>query len=140
MSIPTLPKFPRLTIFHSARNPTSRAALSMLQRMGPKAEPTPFDVDVVGDSEEGASKTGTTATPTQLRSLIGYLGFSKEPYRILVPEAPKVPDSGVNEVVSLLKRQPKWLITPIVVDWAKGKAVIADPPEKAIPLTRNVGD
>ncbi|KAI9226980.1 MAG: hypothetical protein DHS80DRAFT_17923 [Piptocephalis tieghemiana] len=140
MSIPTLPKFPRLTIFHSARNPTSRAALRLLQRIGPTAEPTPFDVDVVGDSEEGSHRSGTAATPTQLRSLIGYLGMNKNPQGILVPEAPKIPDPGVDSVVSLLKRQPHWLVTPIVVDWAKGKAIIADPPEKAIPLTKNVGD
>ncbi|KAG0203789.1 hypothetical protein BGX28_004069, partial [Mortierella sp. GBA30] len=112
-----LPRFPMLTIFHNPSNNVSVEALGLLKKASVRYD---FKIDLV--------QTKTRApTHQQISNIVEYLGngsVEKGLQEVLVPEAPK--PSTVKEVQKLLDQNPEYLRKPLIVDWNKGKAIVAD--------------
>jgi arsenate reductase-like glutaredoxin family protein len=105
-----------LTIFH---NPASDASVQALKFVRQASVKYNFDVDIV-DSQT------TAPTHQQVSNIVSYLGhgsLQKGCSEILVPQAPKA--STVAEVQKILDANPGYMMRPLVVDWNKGKAVVA---------------
>ncbi|KAG0370271.1 hypothetical protein BC939DRAFT_502293 [Gamsiella multidivaricata] len=126
-----LPKFPMLTLFHNPASDASNQALKLLHKA---AFSNNFEIDVVD------SKT-TPPTHQQVSSIVGYLGkgsIEKGCRDILAPDAPKA--STVAEVQKILDSNPGYMMKPLVVDWNKGKAIVAVPPTKVSEMVKDVGE
>ncbi|KAF9353176.1 hypothetical protein BGX26_009029 [Mortierella sp. AD094] len=127
-----LPKFPMLTIFHNPSLKDSKEALKLLKAASVKHK---FKVDLI------QAKT-IPPTPQQILNIVHYLGegsLDRGITDILVPGAPKA--STVEEVQKLLEKNPELLRKPLIVDWNKGRAIIADPPIKVKEFVKvQVGD
>lgn len=112
-----LPKFPMLTVFHNPSSDVSVQALKLLKAASVKHN---FQIDLI--------QTKTQApTHQQVANIVEYLGNGSVEQgcrAILVPEAPKA--STVSEVQKILDANPGYLRKPLVVDWNKGKAIIAE--------------
>ncbi|KAG0241912.1 hypothetical protein B0O80DRAFT_501834 [Mortierella sp. GBAus27b] len=125
-----LPRFPMLTIFHNPASDVSAQALKLLRQASVKYN---FDVDIV-DSQ-------TAPTHQQVSNVVSFLGngsITRGCRDVLVPEAPKA--STVAEVQKILDANPGYMMRPLVVDWNKGKAVIAVPPSRLNELVKDVGE
>ncbi|KAF9923246.1 hypothetical protein FBU30_006673 [Linnemannia zychae] len=125
-----LPKFPMLTIFH---NPASQVSVQALKLLRAASVDHGFNIDV----------EDPTVKPThqQVSSIVEYLGNGSIPKgcsQILTSEAPKA--STVAEVQKILDANPGYLRRPLVVDWNKGKAIVADPATRVSEMVKNVGD
>ncbi|KAI1313060.1 hypothetical protein EDD11_002733 [Mortierella claussenii] len=126
-----LPRFPMLTLFHNPASDVSAKALTLLRQASVKYQ---FDVDVVDTK---------TSPPThqQVSNIVEYLGqgsSSKGCQEILTPDAPKA--STVTEVQKILDSNPGYMRKPLVVDWNKGKAIVADPPSRVKEMVKDVGE
>lgn len=112
-----LPKFPMLTVFHNPSSDVSVQALKLLKAASVKYN---FEIDLI--------QTKTQApTHQQVSNIVEYLGNGSVEQgcrAILAPEAPKA--STVSEVQKILDANPGYLRKPLVVDWNKGKAIIAE--------------
>ncbi|KAG0303455.1 hypothetical protein BGZ98_006646 [Dissophora globulifera] len=125
-----LPKFPMLTVFHNPASDVSTQALKLIRQASINYQ---FDVDVV---DKAASPTHT-----QVSNIVQYLGngsTEKGCKEILIPEAPKA--STVAEVQKILDANPGYLMKPLVVDWNKGKAIVAVPPARISEIVKDVGE
>ncbi|KAG0256854.1 hypothetical protein DFQ27_005444 [Actinomortierella ambigua] len=108
---------PLLTIFHNPANSASKQALQLLKKASVEHD---FKVDVVDAS----------AAPThqQVSNIVEFLAKTEKIsvpqscQRILTSGAPSV--STVGQVQKLLDKDPKLFVTPLIVDWNKGKAII----------------
>ncbi|KAF8934866.1 hypothetical protein BGZ47_010184 [Haplosporangium gracile] len=124
-----LPKFPMLTLFHNPSSKVSTQALSLLRQASVTYK---FDIDLI-------ESTTTVPTHQQVSSIVEYLGGGATGCgQILAQEAPKA--STVGEVQKILDANPGYLRRPLVVDWNKGKAVVADPASRVNEMVKNVGD
>ncbi|KAF9541348.1 hypothetical protein EC957_003126 [Mortierella hygrophila] len=126
-----LPKFPLLTLFHNPSSKVSTQALSLLRQASVTHK---FDIDLI-DS--------TTAAPThqQVSSIVEYLGGGATGCGQILDTAQGAPKaSTVGEVQKILDANPGYLRRPLVVDWNKGKAVIADPASRVNEMVKNVGE
>ncbi|KAF9935494.1 hypothetical protein BGZ65_003347 [Modicella reniformis] len=126
-----LPRFPMLTIFHNPASDVSVQAVKLLRQASVNHN---FDVDIV-DTQ--------IAPPThqQISNIVDFLGsgsITKGCQDILAPEAPKA--STVAEVQKILDANPGYMRKPLVVDWNKGKAVVAVPPSKLNEMVKDVGE
>ncbi|KAF9945433.1 hypothetical protein BGZ70_003807 [Mortierella alpina] len=127
-----LPRFPMLTIFH---NPTSKVSIEALRLLKRASVNHDFKVDLVQTKSEAP-------THQQIANIVDYLGNGSIPtgaQLILDPEAP-VKASTVAEVQKILDAHPQYLRKPLIVDWNKGKAIIADPPTKVKEIVKDVGE
>ncbi|KAG0057581.1 hypothetical protein BGZ83_008163 [Gryganskiella cystojenkinii] len=122
-----LPKFPMLTLFHNPANDVSNQALKLLRQASVTHN---FEIDVVD------AKT-TPPTHQQVSNIVEFLGKAGCS-QILTPEAPKA--STVAEVQKILDANPGFLNKPLVVDWNKGKAIVANPASRVNEMVKNVGD
>ncbi|KAF9901718.1 hypothetical protein EC991_005757 [Linnemannia zychae] len=126
-----LPKFPMLTIFH---NPASKVSSQALQLLRQASVSHKFDIDLI-------ESTTTAPTHQQVSSIVDFLGggsAAKGCSEILENGAPKA--STVGEVQKILDANPGYLRRPLVVDWNKGKAIVADPASRVNEMVKNVGD
>ncbi|KAG0322882.1 hypothetical protein BGZ97_003036 [Linnemannia gamsii] len=128
-----LPKFPMLTLFHNPASKVSTQALALLRQASVTHK---FDIDLI-------ESTTTAPTHQQVSSIVEYLGegsVAKGCSEILdtAQGAPKA--STVAEVRKILDANPGYLRRPLVVDWNKGKAVVADPASRVSEMVKNVGD
>ncbi|KAF8923950.1 hypothetical protein EDD21DRAFT_388023 [Dissophora ornata] len=126
-----LPKFPMLTIFH---NPASKVSVEALRLLKKASVSNKFTVDLV---------QAKTVPPThqQVSCMVEYLGsgsIADGAKEILVEQAPKA--STVAEVQKILDANPEYLRKPLIVDWNKGKAIIADPPIRVKEMVKDVGE
>lgn len=115
-----------LTIFHNPSLKDSKEALRLLKRA---ATIHKFQVDLIQDKYN-------PPTPSQIEYMIKFLGQGDIPRGcdfILKEEAtatlktnqtPK--PTTVEEVQKLLRDNPEFLKKPIIVDWNKGFAIVAD--------------
>ncbi|KAF9109486.1 hypothetical protein BGX27_007564 [Mortierella sp. AM989] len=125
-----LPKFPLLTIFHNPTSETSSQALKLLRQASVNYQ---FDIDIV-DAK-------TKPTHQQVSNIISYLGKGSDAKgcsEILTTDAPKA--STVAEVQKILDANPGYMKRPLVVDWNKGKAIVAVPPSKVSEIVKDVGE
>ncbi|KAF9027990.1 hypothetical protein CPC16_004200 [Podila verticillata] len=126
-----LPKFPMLTLFHNPSSDVSVQALKLLKAASVKHN---FEIDLI--------QTKTQApTHQQVSNIVEYLGNGSVEQgcrAILIPEAPKA--STVSEVQKILDANPGYLRKPLVVDWNKGKAIIAEPATKVSEIVQDVGE
>ncbi|KAF9996783.1 hypothetical protein BGZ65_007639 [Modicella reniformis] len=121
---------PMITIYHNPKLPVSREALKLLKTAAAKQK---FRVDLVQAKYE-------SPTEIQVKAICGYLGkgsLAKGARLVLVPEAPLA--STVEQVIETLQAKPTYLKKPLIVDWVKGRAVIADPPYIATAFVKGVG-
>ncbi|KAF9098856.1 hypothetical protein BGX23_004948 [Mortierella sp. AD031] len=126
-----LPKFPMLTIFHNPSLKTSKEALTYLQKASRRYN---FEIDLI------QSKT-QPPTHTQVTNIVEYLGngsIEDGLAQILIPEVPK--PSTVAEVQQILDKNPGYLRKPLIVDWNRGKALIADPPKRVFEIAKDVAE
>ncbi|KAG0378668.1 hypothetical protein BGX24_003153 [Mortierella sp. AD032] len=126
-----LPKFPMLTLFHNPASEVSKQALKLLRQASVTHK---FDIDLI-------ESTTTPPTHQQVSSIVDFLGSgsaAKGCSEILGSGAPKA--STVGEVQKILDANPGYLRRPLVVDWNKGKAVVADPASRVSEMVKNVGD
>ncbi|KAF9946490.1 hypothetical protein BGZ72_000284 [Mortierella alpina] len=127
-----LPKFPMLTIFHNPSSKISAEALRLLKKASVHQN---FKVDLVQTKSQ-------PPTHQQIANIVDYLGngsITAGAQLILDPEAP-VKASTVAEVQKILDANPQYLRKPLIVDWNKGKAIIADPPTKVKEIVQDVGE
>jgi arsenate reductase-like glutaredoxin family protein len=106
-----------LTIFH---NPASKASSQALQLLRQASVSYNFDVDII-------DSITTPPTHQQVLNIVEFLGggsIAKGCGEILESGAPKA--STVGEVQKILDANPGYLRRPLVVDWNKGKAIVAD--------------
>lgn len=110
-------KLPMITLYHNPKSAVSREALRLLKHA---ALTQRFRIDL---------SQSITVPPTgdQVDALCKYLGRG-DPDRgarvILVPEAPFAKTS--ERAFEILSENPAYLKKPLVVDWLKGRAVVAD--------------
>ncbi|KAG0206754.1 hypothetical protein BGX33_007222 [Mortierella sp. NVP41] len=126
-----LPKFPMLTLFHNPASEVSSQALKLLRAASVTHR---FDIDLI-------ESTATPPTHQQVSNIVEYLGKGsvvKGCGEILSSEGPKA--STVSEVQKILDKNPGYLRRPLVVDWNKGKAIVADPASRVSEMVKNVGD
>ncbi|KAG0348454.1 hypothetical protein BG004_005183 [Podila humilis] len=126
-----LPKFPMLTLFH---NPSSEVSVQALRLLKKASVQHKFEIDLIQTKSQAP-------THQQVSNIVEYLGkgsIAAGCQEILVPEAPKA--STVAEVQKILDANPSYLRKPLVVDWNKGKAIIADLPSKIKDIVNDVGD
>ncbi|KAF9425045.1 hypothetical protein BGZ76_003443 [Entomortierella beljakovae] len=125
-----LPKFPMLTLFHNPASETSAQALKLLRQASVNYK---FDIDIVD--------AATKPTHQQVSSIVQFLGKGSESQGcddILTTEAPKA--STVAEVQKILDANPGYMKRPLIVDWNKGKALVAEPPSRVYEIAKDVGD
>ncbi|KAF9541006.1 hypothetical protein EC957_003585 [Mortierella hygrophila] len=123
-----LPKFPMITIFHNPSLKTSTEALSLLQKASRRYN---FEIDLIQTKKQ-------PPTHQQVANIVEYLGngsIDAGLEQVLVPEVEKKP-STVAEVQEILDKNPGYLRKPLVVDWNRGKALIADPPRRIFELVK----
>ncbi|KAF9898856.1 hypothetical protein BX616_003541 [Lobosporangium transversale] len=126
-----LPRFAMLTLFHNPASDVSVQALKLLRQASVNND---FTIDVV-DSK------ATPPTHQQVTNIVEYLGNGSIPKGckdILTPEAPKA--STVAEVQQILDANPGYMMRPLVVDWNKGKAIVAVPPSRVKEMVKDVGE
>ncbi|KAF9577561.1 hypothetical protein BGW38_007145 [Lunasporangiospora selenospora] len=126
-----LPRFPMLTIFHNPKSEVSSQALKLLVQASAKYE---FKVDVI-------DKPTPPPTHQQVSSIVEFLGKGSVDQgcrEILTTDAPKA--STVAEVQKILDQNPGYMRKPLIVDWNKGKAIVADPATKVSEMVKNVGE
>lgn len=112
-----LPKFPMVTIFHNPSLKTSTEALSLLQKASRRYN---FEIDLIQTKTQ-------PPTHQQVANIVEYLGngsIDEGLKQILVTEVERKP-STVAEVQEILDRNPGYLRKPLLVDWNRGKALIA---------------
>ncbi|KAK3839725.1 MAG: hypothetical protein J3R72DRAFT_386419 [Linnemannia gamsii] len=136
-----LPKFPMLTIFHNPSLKTSKEALALLQKASCRYN---FEIDLI------QSKT-QPPTHQQVANIVEYLGngnIDEGLKHILVKEAEvggadavevRTP-STVAEVQQILDKNPGYLRKPLIVDWNRGKALIADPPRRVFEIVKGAAE
>ncbi|KAF9188873.1 hypothetical protein BGZ51_006361 [Haplosporangium sp. Z 767] len=127
-----LPRFPMLTLFHNPTSAVSTQALKLLRQASVNHH---FDVDIVD------SKTAPAPTHQQVSNIVEYLGkgsIEQGCKEILTPDAPKA--STVSEIQKILDANPGYMRRPLVVDWNKGKAVVAEPASKVNEMVKDVGE
>ncbi|KAG0008515.1 hypothetical protein BGZ80_003355, partial [Entomortierella chlamydospora] len=110
-----LPRFPMLTVFHNPSNETSNQALKLIRQASVNYH---FDVDIIDPKVK--------PTHQQVSNIIEFLGKGSEAKGvsdILTADAPKA--STIAEVQKILDANPGYMKRPLVVDWNKGKAIIA---------------
>ncbi|KAF9174267.1 hypothetical protein BGX21_000359 [Mortierella sp. AD011] len=125
-----LPRFPMLTVFHNPSSETSSQALKLIRQASVSYQ---FNVDVIDPKVK--------PTHQQVSNIIEYLGKGSEAKGIsdiLTADAPKA--STVAEVQKILDANPGYMKRPLVVDWNKGKAIIAVPPSKVSEIVKDVGE
>ncbi|GJJ77175.1 hypothetical protein EMPS_09534 [Entomortierella parvispora] len=125
-----LPKFPMLTLFHNPASEVSNQALKLLRQASVNYK---FDIDLI--------ESKTAPTHQQVSNIVEYLGKGSAATgcaKILTPEAPKA--STVAEVQKILDANPGYLMKPLVVDWNKGKAIVAVPATKVNEMVKDVGE
>ncbi|KAF9910563.1 hypothetical protein EC991_006122 [Linnemannia zychae] len=132
-----LPKFPMLTIFHNPSLKTSKEALALLQKLSRRYN---FEIDLI------QSKT-QPPTHQQVANIVEYLGNGSIDVglkQILVPTTAEGVDvrtpSTVAEVQQILDRNPDYLRKPLIVDWNRGKALIADPPRRVAEIVKGAAE
>ncbi|KAF8981894.1 hypothetical protein BGZ46_002135 [Entomortierella lignicola] len=125
-----LPKFPMLTIFHNPSSEISSQALKLLRQASVNYQ---FDIDILD--------LKTKPTHQQVSNIIDYLGkgsVSKGCSAILTEDAPR--GSTVAEVQKILDANPNYMKRPLIVDWNKGKAIVAVPPSTVSQIVKDVGE
>ncbi|KAF8945606.1 hypothetical protein BGZ47_002319 [Haplosporangium gracile] len=123
-----LPRFPMITIFHNPSLKSSTEALSFLQKTSRRYN---FEIDLIQTDKQ-------PPTHQQVANIVEYLGngsIDEGLAQVLVPEVEKKP-STVAEVQEILDRNPRYLRKPLIVDWNRGKALIADPPKRVFELVK----
>ncbi|KAF9158126.1 hypothetical protein BGX21_003887 [Mortierella sp. AD011] len=126
-----MPKIPIITIYHNPSLMVSKEALKLLKAASNKYK---FKVDLI------QART-IPPTPQQILNMVHYLGngsLNRGITDILVPEAPKA--STIEEVQKILSEKPAFLRKPLIVDWSRGKAIIADPAIKVKEFVKVEGD
>ncbi|KAG0278684.1 hypothetical protein BGZ96_002280 [Linnemannia gamsii] len=127
-----LPKFPMITIFHNPSLKTSTEALTLLQKASRRYN---FEIDLIQTKKQ-------PPTHQQIKNIVEYLGngsIDEGLAQVLVPEAVERKPSTVAEVQEILDRNPGYLRKPLLVDWNRGKALIADPPRRVFELVKAEG-
>ncbi|KAF9126652.1 hypothetical protein BGW39_006466 [Mortierella sp. 14UC] len=132
-----LPKFPMLTIFHNPSLKTSKEALALLQKASRRYN---FEIDLI------QSKT-QPPTHQQVSNIVEYLGngsIDEGLKQILVPKTAEGVEvrtpSTVAEVQQILDKNPGYLRKPLIVDWNRGKALIADPPRRVSEIVKDAAE
>jgi arsenate reductase-like glutaredoxin family protein len=112
-----------LTIFHNPSLRTSKEALRLLQKASRRYN---FEIDLI------QTKT-RPPTHQQVANIVEYLGngsIDEGLKHILVPKTAEGEEiknpSTVAEVQQILDKNPAYLRKPLIVDWNRGKALIAD--------------
>ncbi|KAG0203833.1 hypothetical protein BGX28_004038 [Mortierella sp. GBA30] len=126
-----LPKFPMLTLFHNPASEVSAQALKLLRQASVTHN---FEVDLVDPKV-------TAPTHQQVSNIVEYLGngsIERGCKEILAKDAPKA--STVAEVQKILDANPGYMKRPLVVDWNKGKAVVAEPASRVNEMVKDVGE
>ncbi|KAG9294750.1 hypothetical protein G9A89_008229 [Geosiphon pyriformis] len=132
---------PIISILHNSRCLTSNQALQLLQSARGKAKDR-FNIDIIDDQKQ-------PVTQDQISIILENLGIGKDFGKLLRLDEGKVSkfedkietDQNEGEIFvknprteeeffQLVEKNPMKLQRPIVVDWDKGKAIIARPPEK----------
>ncbi|KAF9995978.1 hypothetical protein BGZ80_010359 [Entomortierella chlamydospora] len=126
-----MPKLPIISIYHNPSLVVSKEALKLLKAASNKHK---FKVDLI-------QAKSIPPTPQQILNMVHYLGngsLKRGITDILVPEAPKA--STIEEVQKILSEKPAFLRKPLIVDWSRGKAIIADPAIKVKEFVQVEGD
>lgn len=108
-----------ITIFHNPSLKTSTEALVLLQKASRRYN---FEIDLIQTEKQ-------PPTHQQIANIVEYLGngsIDEGLAQVLVPEAVEKKPSTVAEVKEILDRNPGYLRRPLLVDWNRGKALIAD--------------
>ncbi|KAF9919794.1 hypothetical protein FBU30_010532 [Linnemannia zychae] len=106
-----------ITIFHNPSLRTSKTALALLQK---KSRHYKFELDLV----QSKTKQFTHEQVNRMVECLGNGSIEEGLGQILIPELPK--PSTIKEVQRILDANPAHLRKPLVVDWNRGMAVIAD--------------
>ncbi|KAF9425118.1 hypothetical protein BGZ94_007819 [Podila epigama] len=126
-----LPKFPMLTMFHQPSSAVSVQALKLLKKASVSKK---FEIDLIQTESR-------PPTHQQISNIVEYLGngsIEQGCRDILTVEAPKA--STVAEVQKILDANPLYLRKPLIVDWNKGKAIVADPATRVSEIVKDVGE
>ncbi|RIB10443.1 hypothetical protein C2G38_1979798 [Gigaspora rosea] len=133
---------PIVTLIYNPSCSKSNVALSILHE-ALKKQPGIFKLDVLDYQKQPPTKD-------QLSNIVQYLGIEHDLNRILRDDTSTVASEegiqetmktahNVNELTEVIKQQPLKLQRPILVDWDKGKAIIARPPEKTKEFLKELG-
>ncbi|GBC08865.1 hypothetical protein RclHR1_08440006 [Rhizophagus clarus] len=127
-------------VFNSACNKCNKT-LSILHK-ALEQQPGIFSLDVLDYQK-------TPLTQDQLRNIVQYLNIENDLSKILRNEdgttkegdtASKVEQpKSIQELANIVKEQPIRLQRPILVDWDKGRAIIARPAEKVDGFLKELG-
>ncbi|CAG8497186.1 14131_t:CDS:1 [Cetraspora pellucida] len=133
---------PIITLIYNPSCSKSNLALSILQEALTK-QPDVFKLDILDYQKQPPTKD-------QLKNIVQYLGVEHDLNKLLrdntsistngedTQETVKTALS-VSELSEVIKQQPSRLQRPILVDWNKGKAIIARPPEKVEEFLKELG-
>ncbi|CAG8539237.1 2577_t:CDS:1 [Acaulospora colombiana] len=124
---------PILTLVYNKKCNSSNRALSILYD-ALKKHPGVFKLDILDYKKQPPTKD-------QLRNITEYLGVGKDFSTILRKDASADAETlnSVDELEEAIRRRPEILQRPILVDWDKGKAIVARPPEKVGDFLKEMG-
>ncbi|CAG8716686.1 15382_t:CDS:1, partial [Acaulospora morrowiae] len=113
-----------LTLVYNSKSKNSNTALSILYE-ALRRQPGVFKLDILDCKKQPLTKD-------QLRNITDYLGAENDLKSVLRNDESEAVEtaSNVDELENVIKKQPDRMQRPILVDWNKGKAIIARPPEK----------
>lgn len=118
----------KLTIYHNPRCSKSRQTLDIMREHG-------LEPDIVHYLDEMPDASTLLEIARMLGTGIGPMMRESE-YR----EADDLPEGDDRALAEWLSRHPKVLQRPVVVDEARGRAVIGRPPENVLELLGRSGD
>ncbi|RGB30236.1 hypothetical protein C1646_765622 [Rhizophagus diaphanus] len=132
---------PILTLIYNPACNKSNKALSILHKTL-EQQPGIFNLDILDYQK-------TPLTRDQLRNIVQYLNIENDLNKILRNEDGTVKEGNettkieqpksIQELTNIVKEQPIRLQRPILVDWDKGKAIIARPAEKVDEFLKELG-
>ncbi|KAG0297423.1 hypothetical protein BGZ98_000607 [Dissophora globulifera] len=115
-------RLPLLTIFHNPSNKFSVEALRLLKKAS-ASHLNLFRIQLIQAKTIPPSKEQIVAATTFLGNGNVEDGLSM----LLVAEAPPV--KTIEEAQEVLKLKPEFLRKPLIIDWARSRAIVADPPQ-----------
>jgi arsenate reductase-like glutaredoxin family protein len=132
---------PILTLIYNPVCNKCNKTLSILHK-ALEQQPGIFNLDVLDYQK-------TPLTRDQLRSIVQYLSIENDLGKILRNEDGTVNEGdtatkieqpkSIQELANIVKEQPIRLQRPILVDWDKGRAIIARPAEKVDGFLKELG-
>ncbi|RIA80735.1 hypothetical protein C1645_761400 [Glomus cerebriforme] len=126
---------PILTLIYNPACNKCNKTLSILHKVL-EQHPDAFKLDILDYQKQPPTKD-------QLRNIVQYLNIENDLNKILRNEDGTVKEgtgpSSIQELTNLVKEDPIKLQRPILVDWDKGKAIIARPAEKVDGFLKELG-